>query len=82
MTVKATRCGVCGTELDRATYYPGNVTVRSHGMTYEAHEECADELRSDIKLYCGNGEHFWPADLGEEDAACERCSLPYGEWSE
>lgn len=79
---KATRCGVCGKDLDRPVEYPGNVQVRSHGMTYEAHEECADDLKADRDLYCGSGEHNWPADLGEEDAECERCGLLYAEWSE
>ena len=32
---------------------------------------------------CRPGEHYWPGELGDESSpCCERCGLPYREWSE
>lgn len=77
------RCGVCGKHLDRGDDFPADVPVRSHGMNYTAHDECADELLTERKAFCGSGEHDWPADLRDDDAECERgCGLRYSDWSE
>lgn len=72
------RCGVCGTSLDVPDDYPMNETVRSHGMTYEAHAECADIIREEAKQ-CSPDEHDWPPEL--DGSECNRCGQPYDTWT-
>lgn len=57
--------------IDRHQYEPEDDTSR-----------CAvcHQMRND-SIHLMGDDHEWPADLGEHDAACEKCGLLYREFS-
>lgn len=79
MTKPKLYCAFCGDPLT-----PSDEVPTEERSGYTLHAFCAHKADEERAQTCGTGDHQWPADLGEDGAACERlgCNLAYDEWTE